>query len=121
MPTYDFQCSKQECGQQFEAYVPLVGQLAPCTSCGGVTEKVWSITHRTAASAFPYVTTNILPGGKPIEVKSAKHLDELCRRHNVTHRPDAAWLTQERTGFDFRTGRPTYSEGSGVGMPGGWI
>jgi hypothetical protein len=72
-----------------------------------------------AASVYPYVTTNIT--GKPIEVTSAAHLESLCREHNVTHRPDAAWLTQEYKGVDWKTGKQIYKEGSGAGLPGSWI
>lgn len=82
-------------------------------------EKVWTVSVRKEGSAFPYVTKNF--NGEPITVESQSHLDSLCKQYNVTHRPDAAWITKEYQGYDFRTKKQRYKEGSGLGMPGCWV
>lgn len=122
MPVYNFGCAK-ECGWGKEAYLPLRESENPaCESCGAPSERIWSlgVTHR-AASTFPYITTHITADGSPVEVKSAMHLEQLCKENGVTHRPDKAWETQEYQGVDFRTGKQRYKEGNGVGMPGCWV
>jgi hypothetical protein len=119
MPVYSFSC--KECKNEFEAYVTKIGGDSPC-SCGSESvEKVWAITQRSGTMCFPYVTTNIHPDGKPIEIKSEKHLQQLCKEYGVVHRPDAAWLEKERIGYNFRTKKQEYKEGTGMGMPGVWI
>ena len=92
-------------------------------------EKVWSVSPATrVASAFPFVSKNF--NGEPIEVKSESHLQSLCKQFGVTHRPDAAWvdkeLQYERGHVKMRRDsrgelQPVYSEGSGRGLPGGWV
>lgn len=119
MPTFNFACL---CGKEWEGYIHNAKSENPLCECGKSPERVWALgnTHR-GASTFPYITTNILPDGKPIEVTSASHLDSLCKQYNLTHRPDNAWLEKEYMGVDFRTGKQMYKEGSGRGMPGSWI
>lgn len=120
MPVYNWACTA--CGRESEGYVPLISTPDPLCQCGAPTEKVWR-SHRSSSvsSVFPYVTRNILPNGDPVEVKSARHLDELCRQNNVTHRPDAAWVEKRFDGVDPRTKKPRYREGSGMGLPGSWF
>lgn len=119
MPIYSFEC--QNCKHQYDAYVPRIGATSPCSQCQSETvEKIWTTTvHSSVASAFPYITTNIT--GSPIEIKSAKHLEQVCREHGVTHRPDNAFLSKEYKGYSFRHNKQIYTEGSGLGMPGSWI
>lgn len=78
-------------------------------------------SQHIAASAFPYVTRNIHPDGKPIEVQSPAHLKELCKTFNVTPRDDAGYITKEYLGYNMQTKKQMYKESSGVGLPGCWI
>lgn len=117
MPIYAYEC--KGCQKQFDRYVHYTTSLNPECECGSPTEKIWRVTRHMAASAFPFVTTNIT--GQPIEVTSPRHLDELCKMHGVTNRPDAAWVEKEYLGVDWRTGKQVYKESSGLGMPGCWI
>lgn len=119
MPIYNYSC---KCGREWEAYVALRGSSDPLCSCGGSPERIWALgtTHRPG-SGYPYVTTNIHPNGKPIEVTSDSHLQKLCREHGVTPRPDAAFINKTYEGVDFRTGKQKYKEGNGSGMPGCWV
>lgn len=119
MPTYNYLC---DCGRGWEGYVPSHNSANPPCECGNLPERVWALgnSHR-GASGFPYVTTNILSDGSPVEVRSAQHLDQLCKEHGVTHRPDNGWIDKTYVGVDFRTGKQIYKEGSGMGMPGSWF
>lgn len=120
MPIYDFLCPSCETGH-LDRYVPGIGETIPCVDCGTKTEIVWSITPRDGMSVYPYVTRNITKDGSPVEVKSALHLKELCRKHGVTPRDDSAWITKEWHGYDWKTKRQVYTESTGVGDPGCWI
>ena len=71
------------------------------------------------ATGFPFTTTHF--DGTPVEVTSEGHLRELCKIHNVTHRPDVAWVEKRMEGYDPRTGKYIYKEGSGAGLPGCWV
>lgn len=94
---------------------------APVCACGAEMERDYMDEHarHVPSSGFPYVTSNIT--GSPIEVTDLGHERELCRIHGVTKRDDAAWLTKEHAGLDWRTGKPIYRESSGVGDPGCWV
>lgn len=98
-----------------------VGASAPCPKCGSEeVEKLWSLGTRPGPSAFPYTTTNLTNDGSRVEVKSAKHLEQLCKKYGKTHRPDASWVNKTYVGYDWKTKKQIYSEGSGRGMPGSW-
>lgn len=118
MPIYAYECPS---GHQFERYVPKFDDPAPeCADCGAFgSEKIWKVTRHLGGGTFPFVTTHIT--GKPVEVTSEAHLQALCKEHGVNPRPDAAWLTKEYVGVDFRTGKQIYKEGSGMGLPGCWF
>lgn len=119
MPVYSYQCNK--CDRQFEGYVAQIGGSLPCT-CGSVeVEKIWSVTKHLGGGIYPYVTKNLDPSGKPVEVTGPKHLEQLCKQFGVTHRPDVAWTTQEYLGYDWRTKKQRYKESSGMGLPGVWF
>ncbi len=98
----------------FEKYLPLRGDPnPPCEVCQGPTERVWSLgSHHVGSSTFPYVTKNIT--GKPIEIKSASHLEQVCKQYGVTHRDDEAWVEKR-----FENGK--YIESSGQGMKRTWF
>ncbi len=82
-------------------------------------EKVWAITPRFAANGFPFTTKNF--NGQEIEVSSPSHLKALCAEFKVVHRDDAAWIDKRYEGYDFKTGKQRYTEGSGRGNPGQWV
>lgn len=111
MPIYQFECEEKH---GFEKYLPLrENPNPPCEVCQGPTEKVWSLgSSHVGSSTFPYITKNIT--GKPVEVKSASHLDQLCKQHGVVNRPDQAWIDKK-----FENGR--YVEGTGMGYKGSWF
>lgn len=92
-----------------------------CSQCEQVMERDFPAEYGRgrAANGYPYVTKNI--SGEAIEVLSPGHEAELCKIHGVVKRDDAAWLTKEHAGQDWRTGKPIYRESSGVGDPGCWI
>ena len=117
MPTYDFQC--EPCSNHIEAYVPLTTTTVPCPGCGVGMEKVWTVSIRKEGAGFPFTTKNLT--GEPIVVESQSHLDRLCKEHNVTHRPDAGWIEKEYLGYNMKTKKQMYKEGSGAGLPGCWF
>jgi len=95
--------------------------VPPVCACGANMERDYNAEAggHVPSSGFPYTTSNIT--GSPIEVTDLGHEKELCRIHGVTKRDDAAWLTKEHAGLDWRTGKPLYNESSGVGDPGCWV
>ncbi len=116
MPTFSYECSN---GHEFDAYQASWREPNPeCEVCSASTERVIRSDKHIASSAFPYITTHL--NGKPIEVKSAKHLEQLCKEHGKIHRPDAAWVTERYEGYDIHSGQQVYSQGSGAGVPGSW-
>ena len=124
MPFYVWECEKCE-GPRTETFEHKPEPKAPL--CGGCGERMAhdlmgearSGVEHVPASGFPYVTKHIT--GKPIEVKSARHLESLCKQHNVTHRPDAAWIDKRFEGYDWAQKRYSYKESTGMGMPGVWV
>lgn len=128
MPIYDFQCPTCQVQDpsgpyQFEAYVPTIGEAKACDRCAGPTERIWSFANQhRGASAFPYITTNLTADGSPVEVRSERHLADLCKKHGKTHRPDNGWIEKKWVGYDPVTRRQVYTEGSGGrGMKGSWF
>lgn len=117
MPTFSYECG---CGNEFDAFQQSWREPNEvCSKCGATAERVLRSTRHIPASVFPYVTSHI--SGKPLEVKSAKHLEQLCKEHGKVHRPDAAWVTESYEGYDWRSGQQVYKQGSGVGMPNCWV
>lgn len=120
MPFYCWTCEKdQKYEKTFEMHMT---PIAPkCAICEELMERDYTTEHsrHTPASGYPYITKNI--SGEPIEVTSLGHERELCKQYGVEKRDDAAWLTKEHMGVDWRTGKPIYHESSGVGDPGCWV
>lgn len=103
-----------------------VRQLHPtviCQTCGETADRdlMAEARNHVPSSAFPYVTRNIDPKGRPIEVRSEAHLQSLCKQYGVTHRPDAAFIEKKYEGYDLKSGKQRYVEGSGMGMKSTWI
>lgn len=93
------------CGKEIE-----IGDFPFCPHGHGVnaTEK-----------SFPYTTSHL--SGKPITVTDRAHEKALCSQYNVVKRDDAAWVEKRLVGMDYKTGKPKYREGNGVGNPGCWV
>jgi hypothetical protein len=68
---------------------------------------------------YPFVTKNF--DGTPIEVTSAAHEKALCQRYGVVKRDDVPWVEKTYEGYDWRSGKQKYREGSGMGLPGCWV
>lgn len=119
MPIYALQCSL--CAKETEAFLHSYTSPNPACACGGAQERIWRSQRHIPGGVFPYITTNLDPTGKPVEVRSHLHLQELCKQYGVVHRDDVAWIEQEYQGVDFATGKQRYSEGSGRGLPGQWV
>lgn len=120
MPIYGFRC--EGCGKTEEHYFSVRDEHPTVVcGCGKVSERdlMAEARNHIPGSAFPYITTNIT--GKPIEIRSEAHLQEVCKMNGVVPRPDAAFLEKRYEGLDFRTGKQRYSEGSGRGLPGSWV
>ena len=97
-------CDK--CGKEYT-----VGAWPFCPHQGGVglyTEKT-----------YPFVTKNF--NGKEIEVTSKAHEKALMQQYGVVKRDDVAWNDKEYLGYNPKTGKQEYKEGSGMGMPGVWF
>jgi hypothetical protein len=82
-------------------------------------DRVWSSPGQNASNGYPYVTSNIT--GSPIEVRSPGHEAELCKVHRVVKRDDMAWIEKRYEGFDLKTKKQQYTEGSGRGLKGQWV
>jgi len=131
MPLYLFYCDKCEISQENKTlttaekweWVAKKPEVPNCGVCVTPMERDWGAEQggHIPASGFPFVTKNIHPDGKPIEVRSAAHMAQLCKEFGVEHRPDSAWLEKEFLGYDPKTRKPMYKESSGVGMPNCWF
>lgn len=118
MPIYSYSCSE---GHEFDQYQPLTTSENPPCHCGAATEKVWRSRHGRAWGGYPYVTKNIRPDGQPVTVENPGHEAELCKQFGVEKRDDVGWVETEYLGYDPRTDRQVYREGSGRGLPGQWV
>jgi len=117
MPIYQFSCSK---GHGFEQYLQAFGDLnPPCKECGDATERVWALgTRHVGVSAFPFTTKHI--DGVERTFSSQTELNQFCKSRGVTQRDDVAWIEKEYLGYDIKTKKQRYREGSGRGLPGSW-
>ena len=95
--------------------------VAPKCECGELMERDYTreATSYRAANGYPYDTKNI--SGKMITVTDPGHEAALCKIHGVAKRDDSAWVDKEYKGYNWKTDKQEYSEGSGMGMPGVWI
>jgi putative FmdB family regulatory protein len=118
MPIYAYSCP---CGHEFERYVTTTTSPNPDCECGALTEKIWSVRAGRAWGGYPYVTKNIRPDGQPVTVDNPAHEAALCKEFGVTKRDDAGWVDTEYLGYDPRSDKQVYREGSGRGMPGCWV
>ena len=81
MPIYEFSCDK--CQQVFERFFPKADDSASLIHdvCGGTGHKVYSLAAVKMFESF--TTTNILPDGEPVTIRSQKQLRELEANHHV--------------------------------------
>lgn len=122
-PMFDYVCENDH---QFERLVKKRDFVPKCPTCGEMGEKVWLPSHGTkkGEDTYPFVTKDLT--GSEIEIRSAAHEKEVIAQveaetgEKIRKRDDAAFLTKEHKGLDWKTGQPIYEEGSGAGLPGSW-
>ena len=124
MPIFDFVCDNDH---HFERFCKKSTFVPKCPVCGEEGEKIFSPSSKKSGEAgreYPFVTKDLT--GEPIEIRSAGHEREVLSQieretgEKIRKRDDAAFLTKEHAGTDWRTGEPLYSESSGAGLPGSW-
>lgn len=94
MPCFDEQCVK--CGHVHERILPrYTKKTAKCPDCGGATERLDSAPQfhdfnriMGTSDAQPFVTRNIHPDGKPLEIRGHKQLQDACKKFGVIHVPE---------------------------------
>jgi hypothetical protein len=121
VPRYAFKCFEHNKSELVWRSVENRRKSPACPMCMAPMERDYPAEHQRhiPASAFPFVTKNIDPNGKPIEVTSAAHLDSLCKQYNVTHRPDVAY--EEDESYTDEKGQWRVKAGTGRGLPGSWF
>lgn len=93
MPLFDHRCP--QCGSTLEEFChkrepdPIV-----CEPCGVPMTRLLSagMKYRIDNASFfePFTTTEILPGGEPVLVKSREHMNALCRENGLTSKATPA-------------------------------
>lgn len=121
MPCYIFKCFEHDKTEMKWLSVADRKKSPTCPVCLTPMERDYHSEHvrHVPASAFPYVTKNLDPSGKPIEVRSEAHLQSLCKQFGVRPRPDVAY--EEDRSYTDANGQWRIKEGNGRGMPGSWI
>lgn len=121
MPFYVWSCDKDKIKHVKQTFEYKMEPKAPRCNCGNFMERDYHLESRRhiPASGYPYDTKNIT--GKRITVRDSNHEAELCKRHEVEKRDDAAWLDKEYLGYNWKADKQEYSEGSGMGLPGVWV
>ena len=128
MPIYGFRC--EGCSKTHERYFPVrESQPSIECDCGATAERDFMAEARNhvPGGVYPYVTTHL--NGSPIEVRSAAHLQELCKQHGKVLRDDAGYVEQsmQLERYRDRDGnlrvKPVYRDGGGDGDSPGrrWI
>ena len=80
MPLYEEQC--KSCQYKFEHYDAIPNVISPtCPKCNAETDRLISLTAMKIWESFE--TRNILPGGRPVTVRSASQLRQLESEHHV--------------------------------------
>ena len=79
MPIYEAECVS--CGWQYEWLDYASEKTRPCPLCGSQGERLYSLF--TTKIFQPFITRNIDPEGRPIEVRSQKQLSSLCNQHGL--------------------------------------
>jgi hypothetical protein len=79
VPLFESECAK--CGS-FEWYSPRpISDDKPCPKCGGVTERLFSLSHPQIFK--PFWTSHIDADGKPLHITSQQQLSRECRKNGV--------------------------------------
>lgn len=71
----------ENCGETV-GRVRFVGEIGRWV-CGGCGPKEVKAIKKADTGHFPFTTTNIRSDGKPVEVKSLRHLRKLENRHGI--------------------------------------
>lgn len=94
MPLFDESCSRCKTTKE-RYYAKFKKKPDPCDACGGKVDRhVSGATFHDfnrimkTSDAQPYVTTNIHPEGKPIEIRSHGQLQRECKKYGVVHAPE---------------------------------
>lgn len=117
MPFYSWACEKCEKGQTIFATMDKCKDAPEC--CGQMCERDYPAEHRgyVHKTVFPYVTTHLSGDGKPVEVRDAGHLRDLCKKYNKTPRDDKGYINEES--YTNEKGRWALRD-AGRGLPGRW-
>jgi putative FmdB family regulatory protein len=124
VPIFQYECASGE-AHQFEHYLHTREQEEPlCPSCGSAATRIWKITKRSGYHRYPFKTKNIT--GYEVEVTDESHENALIasmreQGREIVQRDDVAWIDEEYVGYDPRSGKQVYRQGSGRGLPGQWI
>lgn len=102
----------EKCGREIE-----IG-LYPFCKGNPLDHGAYRQTHGDSAQ-YPFVTKNF--NGKPIEVRDPSHHRALMKEHGVVQRDDVGWVEKEYLGYNPKTKKQEYKEGSGMGLPGCWF
>lgn len=86
MPIYPFKCDN--CGHKWEIFRKMSnspGDKRQCVKCKKTAYRDYA-EQRTQVTAWdPYVEENLLPGGRPVEIRSRAQRDALLEKHGVTY------------------------------------
>jgi hypothetical protein len=124
MPLFDYVCENEH---HFERFTKKRSFVPKCPTCGEEGEKVWLPSGRATGEGgneYPKTTKDIT--GTEITLTDAAHERAVIAEHErktgekIRKRDDAAFLSKEHAGLDWKTGQPIYKEGSGAGLPGSW-
>ncbi len=121
MPFYVWTCAEDCDDSQEQTFEHHMVPVAPVCGCGTAKVRDWhgeARTHRPG-SAWPMTTSNV--SGKSETFASQKDLDRRCKELGVRQRDDSAYIDESYEGYDIRTEKQNYNQGSGMGLPGVWI
>jgi putative FmdB family regulatory protein len=81
VPIYEYQC--RECHSKFDSYSTLPHEIMieTCKRCGAHGDRLYSVCRTKIFQTFE--TTNILPDGEPVTVRSSSQLRQLEAEHRV--------------------------------------
>jgi len=121
MPTYCFICDSCQPPKTQEVFEHIAKKPeAPACECGQVMDRDWGSEHSgySHKTVFPYVTTHLTGDGKPVEVRDAGHLRDLCKKYGKVQRDDASYVSEEA--YTNEKGRWTLKD-AGRGLPQRWF
>lgn len=119
MPCYLWICERCDQAETVWGTYAQSADAPLCTNHGPMVRD-YTAEHRghIPGGVYPFVTKNLDPSGKPIEVRDANHMKQLCKQFGVRNRDDAGY--EEDTSYVDRNGRWKINDGNGRGMPRSW-